>query len=88
VTEWGHLLAYLPKLKARIERRQPRVILLPPPHLSAGNEVNPRQRLNIYANEQGRSVQEIRGEAEALVRDYLAATGRSELFTLVDRAKG
>jgi hypothetical protein len=87
VAEWGHLLAYMPQLKARIERRQPRVLLLPPPQLSTANEVNPRQALNIYANEQNRSVQQIRGEAEELVRDHLASTGRSELFSLVARAQ-
>ncbi|MFP5317889.1 MAG: hypothetical protein ACLGI2_06285 [Acidimicrobiia bacterium] len=64
VAEWGHLLAYLPQLKRRIERRQPRVLLLPPPSLGVGNEVNPREALGRYASEQGRTVQEIRHEAQ------------------------
>lgn len=85
VAEWGHLLAYLPQLKRRIERRQPRVLLLPPPQLGAGNEVNPREALGRYASEQQRAVQEIRGEAEAIVRSYLEMTGRTRLFDLVAR---
>lgn len=85
VAEWGHLLTYLPQVKRRIERRQPRAVLLPPPQLGAANEVNPREALNVYATEQRRAVQEIRQEAEQLVRDYLTATGRSELLGLVDR---
>jgi hypothetical protein len=83
VTEWGHLLAYLPQLKRRIEQRQPRVVLLPPPQLSKANEVNPRAALNEYAVEQGRAVQEIRDEAKRSVREYLDAAGRSDLFDLV-----
>ncbi len=87
VAEWGHLLAYLPQLKRRIERRQPRVVLLPPPRLDKGNEINPRDALNVYAVEQRRAVQQIRQEAEDLVRGYLDATGRSELFDLVARGQ-
>lgn len=85
VAEWGHLLAYLPQLKRRIERRQPRVLLLPPPQLSKSNEVNPREALGEYAVQQGRSVQEIRREAESLVFEYLGATGREHLAALVTR---
>lgn len=87
VAEWGHLLAYLPQLKRRIERRQPRAVLLPPPRLDKGNEINPRDALNVYAAEQRRAVQQIRQEAEDLVRGYLDATGRSELFDLVARGQ-
>ncbi len=87
VAEWGHLLAYLPQLKRRIERRHPRVVLLPPPQLGKGNEINPREALNVYAAEQRRAVQQIRREAEELVREYLAATGRSELYDLVARRR-
>jgi hypothetical protein len=87
VAEWGHLLAYLPQLKRRIERRQPRVVLLPPPQLSKANEINPREALNVYAADQRRVVQQIRREAEELVREHLAATGRSELNDLVARRR-
>jgi hypothetical protein len=85
VAEWGHLLAYLPQLKGRIERRQPRVLRLPPPHLSQTNEVNPREALGKYAAEQGRAAQEVRREAEDIVSSYLDATGRSRLMDLVAR---
>lgn len=87
VAEWGHLLAYLPQLKRRIERRQPRVVLLPPPQLGKSNEINPREALNAYAAEQDRAVQEIRREAEELVRGYLDATDRSALFDVVARGR-
>lgn len=85
VAEWGHLLAYLPQLKRRIERRRPRVLLLPPPHLGTGNEINPREALGEYATQQARAVQEVRQEAKLFVTDYLKSTGRSELLPLVDR---
>jgi hypothetical protein len=85
VAEWGHLLAYLPQLKRRIERQQPRVLLLPPPQLGVGNEVNPREALGKYANEQQRAVQEIRREAESIVREYLATTDQEHLLALVER---
>lgn len=87
VAEWGHLLAYLPQLKRRIERRQPRVLLLPPPQLRSGNEVNPREALGEYANQQQRAVQEIRREAESIVREYLATTSREHLLQLVARSQ-
>jgi hypothetical protein len=63
VAEWGHLLAYMPQLKRRIELRQPRVLLLPPPQLSKGNEVNPQEALGRYAAQQGRAVGEVLEEA-------------------------
>lgn len=85
VAEWGHLLAYLPQLKRQIERRQPRVLRLPPPQLGGGNEVNPREALGKYAMEMGRAVQEIRREAQEVVVEYLTATGRSDLLQLVHR---
>ncbi|MGH9023901.1 MAG: hypothetical protein ACRDV9_12510 [Acidimicrobiia bacterium] len=85
VAEWGHLLAYLPQLKRRIERRRPRVLLLPPPHLGAGNEINPREALGEYATQQARAVQEVRQEAKVFVTAYLESTGRRELLQLVDR---
>lgn len=70
VAEWGHLLAYLPRLKRRIERRQPRILLLPPPQLGPGNEVNPREALGEYASQQARAVQDVREEAKQLVAGY------------------
>lgn len=85
VAEWGHLLAYLPQLKRRIDRRQPRVLRLPPPQLGKGNEVNPREALGEYATEQGRAVQEVMREAQDIVSSYLDATGRSHLMDLVAR---
>jgi len=87
VAEWGHLLAYLPQLKRRIARHQPRVLRLPPPHLAKNNEVNPRDALGDYAAEQGRAVQEVRREAEAIVSSHLDATGRAHLMELVARQR-
>jgi hypothetical protein len=88
VAEWGHLLAYLPQLKRRIERRQPRVLRLPPPQLGKVNEVNPRQALGDYAAQQGRSVREVRREAEDIVSSYLDAIRHSHLLGLVARGDG
>ncbi len=85
VAEWGHLLAYLPRLKRRIERRQPRILLLPPPQLGPGNEVNPREALGEYASQQARAVQDVREEAKQLVAGYLRSTGREPLLQLVNR---
>lgn len=85
VAEWGHLLAYLPQLKRRIERRQPRVLLLPPPQLNSSNEVNPRQALGEYANRQQRSFQEVRSEAETIIQSYLEMTNRRHLLELLSR---
>jgi hypothetical protein len=73
VAEWGHLLAYLPQLKRRIERRQPRVLLLPPPQLSRSNEVNPREALGQYATQQGRAAQEI--GLSSLIRGSVMSPG-------------
>jgi hypothetical protein len=87
VAEWGHLLAYMPQLKRRIERRQPRVLLLPPPQLSTGNEVNPRDALGKYANRQRRAVGEVLEEARAAVRDYLNLTDRPDLYARLERAR-
>lgn len=85
VAEWGHLLSYLPQLKRRIERRQPRVLLLPPPRLTTDSEVNPREALSNYATQQARAVQDVRQEARQLVTGYLNSTGRSDLLPLIAR---
>jgi hypothetical protein len=84
VAEWGHLLAYLPQLKRRIERRQPRVLLLPPPQLSKGNEVNPREALGRYARQQGRAVGEVLEEARSAVHDFLIRTERADLYARLE----
>jgi hypothetical protein len=47
--------------------------------------VNPREALGKYASEQQRAVQEIRGEAESIVREYLDAANRRHLLQLVAR---
>lgn len=85
VAEWGHLLAYFPQLKRRIERGQPRVLLLPPPQLGKSNEVNPREALNLYANEQQRAVQEIRRDAQETVTAYLDDANHKHLRRLLER---
>lgn len=84
--EWGRLLAYLPQVKRRMERRQPRVVLLPPPQLGRANERGqPSRGADVYAAEQRRAVQEIRHDAEELAREHLDATDRLEFFDLVAR---
>lgn len=85
VTEWGHLLAYMPQIKRRVERQKPRVILLPQPQLGKDNEVNPRDALGEYAFEQRRAVAEIRQEAEAGVLDYLQRVKLARLSELMRR---
>jgi hypothetical protein len=87
VAEWGHLLAYMPQLKRRIELRQPRVLLLPPPQLSKGNEVNPREALGRYAAQQGRAVGEVLEEARSAVRDYLDLAKRADLYARLERVQ-
>ena len=49
--------------------------------------MNRREALGEYANEQQRSVQQIRYEAESIVWSYLEATGRSRLFDIVARPR-
>ncbi len=49
--------------------------------------MNPRESLAEYANEQLRAVQEIRREAESIVRVYLGATNRDHLLQLVARGE-
>ena len=56
VTEWGHLLAYLPQLKRRIDDAKGRVILLPVPRLNAENTVRPSDALGALAQERGVAV--------------------------------
>lgn len=85
VTEWGHLLAYMPQIKVRVERHRPRIILLPRPQLGTDNEVNPREALGKYATDQRRAVAEVRREAEAGVLDHLQRINLDRLATLVQR---
>jgi hypothetical protein len=87
VAEWGHLLAYMPQLRRRIERRQPRVLLLPPPHLNKGNEVNPRETLGRYAARQGRAVAEVLAETQSAVRDVLHRAERADLYVRLERGR-
>lgn len=85
VTEWGHLLAYMPQIKTRVERQQPRILLLPQPRLDKSNEINPREAIGEYAKDQKRAVGEIRQEAETDVLDYLEMAGLGRLLTLLQR---
>ena len=47
--------------------------------------MNPREALGKYAKEQQRAVQEVRREAESIVRGYLATTDQEQLLQLVER---
>jgi hypothetical protein len=47
--------------------------------------VNPRQALGEYANEQQRSFQEVRSEAETIIQSYLEMTNRVHLLELMSR---
>ena len=80
VTEWGHLLAYLPELKRRIDDAKGRVILLPVPRLTADNTVRPSDALGALARERGIAVQQVRDEAKAAVSAWLVGMQLADRF--------
>lgn len=71
IVEWGQLLAYLPLIRRRDIGRTSQILLLPRPDLTSRNLERPRDLLHQIADELGVSVQQVRREAEANVRDYL-----------------
>lgn len=75
VTEWGHLLAYLPELKRRLDSAKGHAILLPVPRLTTENTVRPSDALGLAARERGVAVQQVHDEAKRSVADWLAGRG-------------
>jgi len=75
VTEWGHLLAYLPELKRRLDSAKGQAILLPAPRLTTDNTVRPSDALGLAARERGISVQQVHDEARRSVADWLSGRG-------------
>jgi hypothetical protein len=87
VAEWGQLLAYMPQLRRWVERQRPRVVLLPPPHLDEGDEVNPREALGRYAARNGRAVAEVLAETRSAVRSALHRAERGDLYVRLERVQ-
>lgn len=82
VREWGQLLAYLPEVKKLLEgtagnSRRPEAIMLPAPTLSAQNVVRASDGIGVYASKHKISHREVRDEALAEVRDWLAMMSRA-----------
>ena len=93
ISEWGQLLAYLPKIRAVMATPgSRRVILLPKPTLQAGNNLrDPREYLVELEQSTQRSAKQIRDDVRRTVADYdtlQANGGRYEkLITVKKRAR-
>ena len=70
ISEWGQLLAYLPKLRRHFAEQDAQVIRLPAPNLSAKNVERPKAYLAAIATSRGQSTQQVRREAEQSMKDW------------------
>jgi len=84
VTEWGQLLAYMPKVKGRIAASGPAIFILPVPLLTAQNVEQATRLTHQEAARQEKSYPELRAGAIHTMREELLHRGMGHLEHLLE----
>lgn len=87
ISEWGQLLAYMPRIRSILGRYEARVIVLPKPVLPTQAHEPPRKYLAELARVSKRSAQQIRSDALAEVEQYEEMMGLPGRYTTLLRRK-
>lgn len=80
VVAWGQVIAYLPEVRRMIREHGDSIIYLPHARLSRKQLGKADDHLGVIASEEGRSVAEVRRQAEQAVREGLAERGELDRF--------
>lgn len=80
VVAWGQVVAYLPEIRRMIREHGDSIIYLPRARLTTQQLGKGNDHLGVIASEEGRSVAEVRRQAEQAVREALAERGELDRF--------
>lgn len=80
VVAWGQVIAYLPEIRRMVHEHGDSIVYLPRARLTTKQLGKASDHLGVIASEEGRSVAEVRRQAEQAVRDALAERGELERF--------
>lgn len=80
VVAWGQVFAYLPEIRRLIVAHGHSIVLLPRARLTIDQVAKANDELGAIASQEGRSLAEVRREAEQGVREGLDARGELERF--------
>lgn len=84
VTQWGSLLAYMPQIRAHIEREGPTVFTLPVPRLRADHHAPTAGISRRYTSTLGMHANELRSQVLPDMKDELRARGLDDLAPRLD----
>lgn len=80
VVAWGQVFAYLPEVRRMIANHGDSIVYLPRARLTNRQLAKASGELGVIASQDGRSVAEVRHEAERSVREGLANRGELARF--------
>lgn len=80
VVAWAQVIAYLPEIRRMIREHGDSVVYLPRTRLTTKQLGKASDHLGVIASEEGRSVADVRRQAEQAVRDALAERGELDRF--------
>lgn len=80
VVAWGQIMAYLPEIRRMISEHGHSIVFLPRARLTMKQLGKASDHLGVIASEEGRSIADLRRQAEQAVREGLAERGQLERF--------
>lgn len=72
ITEWGQLIAFIPRITPLVAQRKPSVIKLPVPHIKHDPMAQPKEALGLIAKSRALANHQVRSEARAYIEDWEA----------------
>lgn len=73
ITEWGQLIAFIPRLLPLLAQRKPAVIQLPVPCIRHNPKAQPKEALGLIAKRRGVANHQMRSEARAFIEEWEAS---------------
>lgn len=86
IAQWGHLLAYMPRIVKLIETEGPQVVTLPAITIDSSQHSQTRSYVRKEVSLRRTTMTELKAESLPLMRDELARRKRKDLAALLDDA--
>jgi hypothetical protein len=84
IAQWGHLLAYIPRIVTIIENEGPQIVILPSINLDADKHAQTRAYIRREVSLKRTTMSELRAESLPVMRAELGRRKREDLAALFD----
>ncbi len=86
IAQWGHLLAYMPRIVTIIENEGPQVVVLPSINIDSSQHSQTRSYVRREVSLRRTSMTELKADSLPVMRDELKRRNRNDLTALLEIA--